>query len=123
MNQELAKELLGQCRYDPTAGRMYDLMRCGFVWRDEFPPRDTLGYLRAIELLVPVVAYRGSLTRRSPLPSMEQSWWDLKSAVPGWPGFRIERLYGQVERDLRAASLREDRCLTKWEREELSDGI
>jgi hypothetical protein len=41
----------------------------------------------------------------------------LQAALPSWPGFRDERVFGSVERDLKAVKLKEDRCFERREKE------
>jgi|GEM_PF-5853071 len=88
-------------------------MRGGFIWEDEFPTRESGNFLRAILLLSRVVAYRASLTLEDPNATYESDWCQLEDAVPSWPGFRKERIHGQVARDLKAALLRQGRCLDR----------
>lgn len=117
MDTKAAKRVLGACRYDPAAGRSYDILRGGFVWNDELPPYDSADHLAGIFILARVIAYRASLTLARPNSKYESEWTELRAALPSWPGFRQERIHGQVERDLRAAKLREDRCLVRFEGE------
>ena len=117
MDTSTAKRILGACEYDPAADRTYDIMRGAFLWEDELPPRSSKDFPRAIFILARVIAYRASLTLGQPNPEYESEWAELREAVPSWPGFRQERIFGSVERDLRAAKLREDRCLARLEEE------
>jgi hypothetical protein len=120
----LVASLLGQCLYDPDAERIYDIMRGGFLWSDEFPACSTHDeFLLVLDVLAPVIAHRASLTLGEPDPTREDSWNALQTAVPSWPGFRLDRIYGRPERDLRAAKIREDRCLAALDRDDdTSDG-
>ena len=113
MEPAAVKRILGDCSYDPSAPRSYDIMRGGFVWDDELPSAN----IGAILLLSEVIAYRASLTLGQPDSEHEAAWNELSMILPSWPGFRHVRIYGQVERDLRAVKLREDRCLAKLEKE------
>ena len=115
MDIRAAKKVLGACQYDPDARRSYDMLRGAFVWQDEFPPPSSLDCGLAIVTLAPVIAYRGSLTLGSPQPKLGESWRALREALPFWPGFRPERIHGQVERALKAAKLREARFFEKME--------
>lgn len=115
VNKKAAKRILGECRYDPAADRSYDVLRGGFVWDDEVPPQDSEDYFRAIIILAPAIAYRASVTLGQPVRKHESEWRQLRKAVPSWPGFRQERIFGNVERALRAAKLWEERCLARVE--------
>ena len=108
--------LLSGCRYDPDAERIYDIMRGGFLWRDELPARDSDEYGKAASLLTPITAYRASLSQGEPRKEYEREWRELKSKLPSWPGFREERIYAhQVRRDIRAIRLKEHRYLQRFE--------
>ncbi len=110
-----AGKILEGCKYDPSADRSYDMMRGGFVWTDELPARDSGRYLAAIALLAKVIAYRGSLTLGEPRDEYRKEWEYLMEVLPDWPGFRLDRWKGAVERDLRAAEIRATRCLAHFE--------
>ena len=90
-------------------------MRGGLVWDDEFPTSYANGWehFRAIQILAPVIAYRASLTLGEPKKECEADWIKLKSIIPDWPGFREDRIYGDVERHLRAHKRLERKCLSE----------
>lgn len=114
MNIEKTIQVLRHCTYDPKAERIYDIMRGGFLWFDEVPPREEHeNHRTGIRCVVELLAYRASLSLKEPNPQWEQSWQSVKSALPEWPGFRTDRIYGQVQRDLRAAILLQERCLDR----------
>ena len=117
LDEGTARRILADCRYDPGAGRLYDIMRGGFVWKDELPPPGSRHHLVAFPTLARVIAYRASLTLGRPIADYEADWKTLQAVVPSWPGFREDRIHGAVERDLRAAKLKEERCLAEFESE------
>ena len=115
MNIDKDYKVLRICIYDENATRFYDLFRGGFVWSDE-TPGFTNGCLPLnYGLLVEIIAYRASLTAGKPRIEFEEHWNTLKSVCPSWPGFREERIYGQIERDYKAVKIKEDRCLKSEE--------
>ena len=103
--------------YDPRAKRYYDIMRGGFVWTDELPDPDTDGeaFVEALTFLYRAIAYRASISLGAPDVELEVGWRKVEQELPNWPGFRKERRLGQVQRDLKAVKLREERCLRKLE--------
>jgi hypothetical protein len=66
-----------------------------------------------LQILGPAIAYRASLTLGEPAKEYESSWVMLKSIIPDWPGFRDDRIYGVVERQLRAHKSLERKCLSE----------
>lgn len=112
MNKEEILKVLNGCVYDENATRSYDIMRGGFIWSDELPgsKKNQKMFVRGIFLLAKVIAYRASLTARNPRNEFEEEWSTLKSVYPSWPGFREERIYGQIERDYEAVKKKEERC-------------
>ncbi|AMY07586.1 hypothetical protein LuPra_00759 [Luteitalea pratensis] len=119
----MARVVLGRCVHDPTAVRVYDIMRGGFLWSDEMPPCFPLDPFELMGVLAPVIAYRASLTSGAPDSRHEVDWNALRVAVPSWPGFRQERIRGSIEGDLRAWKLWEDRSFFELEDEPGPDGI
>ena len=117
-----ATAILRRCLHDPSAVRRYDLLRGGFLWSDELPECAAGELESVIAMLAPVIAYRASLTLRQPDSRYEADWDALQAAVPSWPGFRPERIFGSPERDLRGAKLREARCIADVEKPSISDG-
>jgi hypothetical protein len=119
MNIEEAPTILLHCHYQEDATHSYDVMRGGFVWKDEMPDqdRDRKGFVQAIFLLSKVIAYRASLTLGDPRAEYADEWNALKRLVPSWPEFREERIYGRIERELRIVKRREEQCLERLERE------
>ena len=117
MDEEAVNRILGDRAFNPEARRFYDCFRGGFMWDDEFPERGKDDFRLAIPILAHVIAYRASLTLGEPALRWESAWHELRAILPSWPGFREERICGAVERDLRAAKLREDRCFARLERE------
>ena len=118
---ESVREVLGECEYSPDADRFYDILRGGLVWDDELPDReaDRAKHLRGIRMLVGVIAHRSDLTLGNSRPERgyEADWNKLKEIFPDWPGFREERIYGKIERTLRAIRKKEDRVLSQAEAE------
>ena len=119
MNIEDAPEILRHCHYTEHASHVYDILRGGFIWEDEFPNEksDLRGFLQSIALLSKVIAYRASLTLGEPNPAYENEWNTLKRLLPSWPGFREERIYGTIERELRLIRKQEKKCLQRREEE------
>lgn len=103
--------VLRKCNYDENATRSYDIFRGGFIWSDEFPSYLKNNFPLSCGLLVEIIVYRASLTARNPRIEFEEYWNTLKAICPSWPGFREERIYGQIERDFKAVKIKEDRCL------------
>ena len=116
-----ATAILRRCVHDHGAVRRYDLLRGGFLWSDELPVCAASELNSVIAILAPVIAYRASLTLGQPHSRYEADWNALQAAGPSWPGFRHERIFGSVERDLRAAKLREARCIANLEKRSTSD--
>jgi hypothetical protein len=115
MKVDDVRAIFGKCRYREDAGHSYDVMRGGLVWDDEFPSSYANGWehFRAIQILAPVIAYRASLTLGEPKKECEADWARLKSIIPDWPGFRDDRIYGDVERQLRAHKRLERKYLSE----------
>lgn len=117
MNIDRVIEILSDCEYSPKAEFHYDLWRGAFIWDDELPEsKDGDGaYLKALMSLDKVYAYRSSLTNCKPIDRFEADWNALKEKLPNWPGFREDRIYGKVERKLKAVqkndSERIDNCI------------
>lgn len=107
-----AQVILKNCTYAIDAKYHYDVMRGGFIWDDELPSRDKecTGFFQGILLISKVIAYRASLTLGEPIEEYEQEWLDLQAVVPNWPGFREERIYGRIERELRVVKRKEEKC-------------
>lgn len=113
MNEDQVLAVLKDCEFFEGAERRYDVMRGGFVWSDEMPSRGSglKENIMAIHVLARVIAYRASLTTGSPNEECRVEWEELRRILPNWPGFREERIYGQVKRDLKAVKLKEEKCL------------
>lgn len=114
---EAIKERLKDCQYNPDAKATYDLMAGGLLWSDEGSPNETHGALRACLYLRGVIAYRASLSQGEPRIELEEDWNALKAAVPGWPGFREDRVYGHGQRLLRIHKYKEARALKRLDLE------
>ena len=113
MNIKQAKKILKKCTCSETANHNYDIFRGGFVWDDEMPNSDTdyEDFDKSIIILARVIAYRASLTLGEPQKRYEKDWLELKRNIPSWPGFREERIYGKIERELRIVKKQEEKCL------------
>ena len=117
IDRNAAKKILANCVYNPAARHRYDILRGGFVWEDEAPEIDSDNFRKVIPILAPVIAYRASLTLGQPRSELQSYWEELQAILPSWPGFREERVFGSVERDLKAVKLKENRCYRKLEKE------
>ncbi|BBM84711.1 hypothetical protein [Candidatus Uabimicrobium amorphum] len=97
MEEEEIIENLRKCRYSKDAKRSYDIMRGGFIWSDELPNDDIIYHM----ILARAIGYRGSLSLGEKRDDLEEDWLKIKELFPDWPGFREDRIYGQVAKDLR----------------------
>lgn len=124
MNPQVVIDVLGECRYRPDAKHSYDILRGGLVWDDELPDPDydLDRFVRSISLLARVINHRASLTLGETNPKYEEEWNALRSILLEWPGFRKDRIYGRVERELRVIKRRETRCLEQFEAELDAEG-
>lgn len=105
MNDDTFYDLLKRCEFDSSATRHFDAFGACFIWSDEVPRPGLAGEKLPTILLLPrlreVSAYRASLSFNSPRVEFEHQWNELKKNVPTWPGFREERIYGEIERVLK----------------------
>ncbi len=117
MDTGLVQRMLAECAYDPNATRVYEILRGGFLWSDELPDRESDDFIPALLQMAKVIAHRSDLTLGEPKARYQAEWDALQEAVPDWPGFRDERIYGSVERDLKEVKICEERCLRDLENE------
>jgi hypothetical protein len=115
-------EALKKCEYDPKATSTYHMMAGGLMWSDEAPLQQG-GPLRFAAKLRSVIAYRASLSAGIPRPELEAEWLDLKNAVPNWPGFKEERIYGEAQRLLKIHQYKEEKFLNGGGLEKLIDDL
>lgn len=105
MNDDTFYDLLKHCEFDPNATRHFDAFIACFIWSDEVPAPSIADEVRPMIILLPklreIGAYRASLSLNSPRVEYEHQWNELKKNVPTWPGFREERIYGEIERRLK----------------------
>lgn len=116
MNNDNFYELLKRCEFDPSAARGFEVFTAGFMWSDEVPAASIVGEtLRPIIMirLQKVFLYRTSLSFISPRVEFEHNWNELKKNVPTWPGFREERIYGEIQRLLKIHHYQLNRGLRK----------
>ena len=104
-----AYAILQSCRYDDNATSDYDMLAGGLVWSDEQPPGNAR--VQASQLLRRALAYRASLSLGEPRADLEPQWNELKRHVPGWPGFRDDRIHGRAQRLLKVHKHKEARIL------------
>ena len=96
-----AKVLLNSCKYDPNAERYYDIFVGGFRWNDEIPDIGNAEISLELSLFLrPIFNYRASLTRGEESIKNKKEWEALKESVPHWPGFRDDRIYGNLRVEL-----------------------
>lgn len=87
--------------YDPAATRYLDLCAGGYAWSDEgLRNARTTGEESDSLAERLLVAYRGTLVCGKPKLSISGPWEQLRKAVPGWPGFRPERISRALGREL-----------------------
>ncbi|TDF41526.1 hypothetical protein EYS14_01320 [Alteromonadaceae bacterium M269] len=119
MNKIEIKEALGSCLFNPEATPIYDVMAGGLIWSDEIPSREEYGqYLKAVYYTRKVIAYRASLTLGVERIELRGDWELLKSIIPNWPGFREERIFGDVQRLLKIHKYKERKVFKKLEDED-----
>lgn len=118
MLSPLLLDALRACQYSPTATCSYDLMAGGLIWDDELPPRTEYDLnLRASVHLRKVIAYRASLMLNEPRTDLEEDWIELMRLLPAWPGFRPERVAGEVQRLLKVHKYKESRAIRQLEKD------
>ena len=114
---------LRACQYRPSAACRYDVMAGGLIWDDELPTATNHApNLRAAVHLRKVVAYRASLSLNEPRAELESDWTELKHLLPGWPGFREDRIFGEAQRILKIHKYKEAKVLDRLERGTEGDG-
>lgn len=96
-----AEVLLNSCKYDPNAERCYDVFAGGFSWSDEVPDVGNTKISLTLSLFLrPIFNYRASLTRGEEAVKNKKEWEALKESIPDWPGFRDDRIYGNLREEL-----------------------
>lgn len=116
MDNDNYYEMLKRCELDPCATPRFEAFTAGFCWSDEAPASSIVGENSRMVILFrlrEVFVYRASLSLNSPRVEFEHKWNELKNNVPTWPGFREERIYGEIQRLLKIYHYQYSRSLRK----------
>ncbi len=110
------RESLENCSFDSEAESDYDIMAGGLFWSDEVPDRNECReYLSVMLYLRRIIAYRASLTLNEERVEFRDKWLELKDAIPNWPGFKNDRIYGSAVRLLKIHKYKEEKIIKDLE--------
>jgi len=97
LSKELIKEIQN-LEYNPTATCRYDLLSGGLVWEDEISNYAMFKMLEEGNYIFRfVLAYRVSMILGEQNATCKDAWEYWAELFPTWPGFREERINGNLK--------------------------